>query len=181
MASALTWVFHPCSHLLKLHTTAHTVPSLQLPLSWEEQRRKLQRENRPGEHLLSSVMGHGSHPRSQRELKSQRLLLRCLSIKIQLWKLKKGKGTQGQGSDARHDGPGCMGKGTQGSQRTDTHLHSRRVSWENECKVCCKSLSVCVRKQKRPDSSTEMTLFPCICLTQFYLVAFCTISCSSCC
>lgn len=128
MAGALTWVFHPCSHLLKLHTTAHTVPSLQLPLSWGEQRRKLQRESRPGEHLLSSLMGHGSQPPQPKGTEVTKVIALVFEHKNPALESKKGQGTQGQGGNARHGSPGCMGKGTQGSHRTDTHLHSRRVS-----------------------------------------------------
>lgn len=45
--------------------------------------------------------------------------------------------------------PETRERGCGGSHRTNTHLHFRRVSWENKCKVCYKSLSACARKSKR--------------------------------
>lgn len=46
-ANVPTRVFHARSHVLKLHATARTVPSFQLPPFGEEKKRS---ESKPGKH-----------------------------------------------------------------------------------------------------------------------------------
>lgn len=113
-ASALTWVFHPCSHLLKLHKTAHTVPSLQLPLSWEEQRRKLQRESRPGEHLLSSLMGHSHHPLQPKGTEVTEVIASVFEHKNPAPETKKGTRDTGTGQRCTARQPRMHGRGDTG-------------------------------------------------------------------
>lgn len=63
--------------------------------------------------------------------------------------------------------------------------HQHTSPWQEEFprEINAKSvIKVYQRGRARaPDYRIEMSLFSCICLTQFYLVAFCTISCSFCC
>lgn len=136
-ASALTQVLHPRSHVLKLHATARTVPSLQLPPSREDKKRKPQSECEPGERLFVpfawDVAGHPGEPparstpparhghRSRREMKLQRLSFQCLAEhKNPALKTKNGKRGTGRaageerGSNSWHDSPRNAGEGVRG-------------------------------------------------------------------
>lgn len=76
--------------------------------------------------------------------------------------------------------PRKMGEAGAGAHPTPTHISTagefpRKINAKSVIKVYQRG------RASAPDYRIEMSLFSCICLTQFYLVAFCTISCSFCC
>lgn len=198
-------VFHARSRVLKLRATARTVPSLQLPPFGEEKKKK--KEVRASQESIPSSNLHGTwqvtpesqplaafppaqHGRhGQREMKSQRLSFWCLTehknSALKTKKREKGDGESSRGGEGRR----CTarrsqkhGRGGAGAHTALTHIS---ISEEFPGKINAKSvIKVYLRVRERasaPDYGIEMSLFSCICLTQFYLVAFCTISCSFCC
>jgi len=203
-ARALIPVLHPCSHVLKLHTTTRTAPSLQLPPSREEKTRKL--EARASQDSISSsrLQGTwqvtlGSHPlavlpQRARPPQPKGNEVTKVIVSVSDWaqnscsenkKREKGdrersRGGEGQRGTARR--PQKYGRGGAGAHATLTHTS---ISEEFPGKINAKSvIKVYLRVRERasaPDYGIEMSLCSCICLTQFYLVAFCTISCSFCC
>lgn len=148
-ASALTRLSHPRSHVLKLHATAHTVPSLQLPPSREEKkRRKPQSERKPGERLViqfpRDVAGHPREPpargapparhgrRSRREMKLQRLSLQCLAEhKNPALKTKKGKRGTGRAAGAER-GSDARRPQKQGRRNAEAHTALTHISISEE-------------------------------------------------
>lgn len=153
---------------------------------------KLQSGSKPGKHLfIPFAWDMGGHPESHRlaglpqpgtatrkEMKSQRLSLRCLTEhKNPALKTKTRKRRTGRGEGQQCTAPEKRERGMQG---LTPHISTagefpRKINAKSVIKVYQRG------RASAPDNRIEMSLFSCICLTQFYLVAFCTISCSFCC
>lgn len=144
----------------KPHKTACSIASLQE--KWENSKVGASQESISSLHLhgtweatLRATSSQGSPQpgtATKKEMKSQRLSLWCLTehknpaLKTKTRKRRTGRAAREErGSDAQ---PQKNGRGRcRGSPHTNTHLHGRRVSQENKCKVCYKSLSA--RKSER--------------------------------
>lgn len=134
----------------------------------------------PGSHQLTGLPQPGTA--SRKEMKSQRLSLWCLTEhKNPALKTKTRKRETGGGAAREERGrdvqPQKTGEGVQGPT---PHIST---AGEFPGKINAKSVIKVYQRARAsaPDDRIEMSLFSCICLTQFYLVAFCTISCSFCC
>lgn len=161
-------------------------------------RRNFQSEAKPGKHFFTQfARDTGGHPEShqltglpqpgtatKKEMKSQRLSLWCLTEHKNLapkTKTRKrrtgGAAGEKRGSDAQ---PQKNRRWGAGAHPTSPHISTAA---EFPGKINAKSVVKVYQRGRAsaPDYRIEMSLFSCICLTQFYLVAFCTISCSFCC
>lgn len=184
----------------------HTEPPLRLPPPSPGRKIEETAPNEPGELLSGSFplrwAGDRREPPARsapraprcrrRAMKLQRLSFPCSTEhKNPARKNRKGKKQEGTGKAAGRRGA-CTarqpqkhlaqgeGKGT-GAQAKPTRFHFGGVSRKIKAKSVIKVYLRVQERERTPDYGIEMSLFSCICLTQFYLVAFCTISCSFCC